>query len=166
MVVQGTKGVLAWQRAGVVERGSMCLCGTPSSSDSSEMDGAFVGLLQGGDPLSEDAPFRHCRRAGRRITDQLLAVGACVTAAAVPLADNRRNLSQSALDHTWTGQVDTSDGVFITAEGRSMCLRLGEAAGLIIRRATKPWTMSQDTCARCPETSQMCPRGDLNPHAH
>ena len=29
---------------------------------------------------------------------------------------------------------------------------------------TKPRTMSQDTCARCPETSQWWAKGDLNPH--
>lgn len=35
----------------------------------------------------------------------------------LPASDRLRHLAQSALDHSWMDQVDTTDGVLITAEG-------------------------------------------------
>jgi O-methyltransferase involved in polyketide biosynthesis len=40
-------------------------------------------------------------------------------------------LAQSALDHSWMDRVDTSNGVFITAEGLLMYLEPDDALGLI-----------------------------------
>ena len=40
-------------------------------------------------------------------------------------------LAQSALDHSWMDRVDTSNGVFITAEGLTMYLEPDDALGLI-----------------------------------
>ncbi|MHC9292354.1 class I SAM-dependent methyltransferase [Mycobacterium sp. LTG2003] len=58
-----------------------------------------------------------------------------------PIVDLRRRLlpdspritylAQSALDYTWMDQVDTSDGVFITAEGLLMYLQPDDAMSLI-----------------------------------
>jgi O-methyltransferase involved in polyketide biosynthesis len=46
-------------------------------------------------------------------------------------------LGQSALDYSWMDQVDSSDGVFITAEGLLMYLQPEEAMGLIIQCAKR-----------------------------
>lgn len=58
-----------------------------------------------------------------------------------PIIDLRRQLlpsspritclAQSALDHSWMDRVDTSDGVFITAEGLLMYLQPDDAMSLI-----------------------------------
>ncbi|WP_343598960.1 class I SAM-dependent methyltransferase [Mycobacterium sp.] len=40
-------------------------------------------------------------------------------------------IAQSALDHTWMDTIDSSNGVFVTAEGLLMYLQPGEALGLI-----------------------------------
>jgi O-methyltransferase involved in polyketide biosynthesis len=46
-------------------------------------------------------------------------------------------LAQSALDYSWMDQVDSSNGVFITAEGLLMYLQPEEAMGLIIQCAKR-----------------------------
>jgi len=46
-------------------------------------------------------------------------------------------LAQSALDYTWMDAVDTSHGVFITAEGLLMYLQPDEAMGLIAECARR-----------------------------
>ena len=46
-------------------------------------------------------------------------------------------LAQSALDYSWMDQVDTADGVFITAEGLLMYLQPVEAMGLITECAKR-----------------------------
>ncbi|GLP76674.1 O-methyltransferase [Mycobacterium antarcticum] len=46
-------------------------------------------------------------------------------------------LAQSALDYAWMDEVDTTDGVFITAEGLLMYLQPDEAMGLIASCATR-----------------------------
>lgn len=64
-----------------------------------------------------------------------------------PIIDLRRRLlppsprigalAQSALDYSWMDEVDTSEGVFITAEGLLMYLQPEEAMGLIIECAER-----------------------------
>ena len=49
----------------------------------------------------------------------------------LPSPDRIRTLAQSALDYSWMDEVDTDDGVFITAEGLLMYLQPDEAMGLI-----------------------------------
>lgn len=49
----------------------------------------------------------------------------------LPSPTRIRNLAQSALDYSWMDEVDTGDGVFITAEGLLMYLQPDEAMGLI-----------------------------------
>ncbi|BBX19584.1 class I SAM-dependent methyltransferase [Mycolicibacterium duvalii] len=49
----------------------------------------------------------------------------------LPPSDRITALAQSALDYSWMDHVDTSDGVFITAEGLLMYLQPYEAMGLI-----------------------------------
>lgn len=46
-------------------------------------------------------------------------------------------LAQSALDYSWMDQIDTGDGVFITAEGLLMYLQPHEALGLITACAAR-----------------------------
>lgn len=46
-------------------------------------------------------------------------------------------LAQSALDHSWMDQVDTTHGVFITAEGLLMYLEPEESMGLIKQCANR-----------------------------
>jgi O-methyltransferase involved in polyketide biosynthesis len=46
------------------------------------------------------------------------------------------HLAQSALDYSWTENVDSSNGVFITAEGLLMYLQPHQAMGLISKCAT------------------------------
>jgi O-methyltransferase involved in polyketide biosynthesis len=47
------------------------------------------------------------------------------------------HLAQSALDYSWMTKVDSSDGVFITAEGLLMYLQPQEALGLIAECAKR-----------------------------
>ena len=49
----------------------------------------------------------------------------------LPASPRIVDLAQSALDYTWMDAVDSSDGVFITAEGLLMYLQPDEAMGLI-----------------------------------
>lgn len=49
----------------------------------------------------------------------------------LPQSDRITYLAQSALDHSWMTEIDTSKGVFITAEGLLMYLQPEEALGLI-----------------------------------
>ena len=49
----------------------------------------------------------------------------------LPASEHITNLGQSALDYSWMDKVDTSDGVFITAEGLLMYLQPDEAMDLI-----------------------------------
>ena len=49
----------------------------------------------------------------------------------LPRDDRIVELAQSALDHSWMDRVDTSNGVFITAEGLMMYLEPDDALGLI-----------------------------------
>ena len=49
----------------------------------------------------------------------------------LPRDDRIVELAQSALDHSWMDRVDTSNGVFITAEGLMMYLEPDDAIGLI-----------------------------------
>lgn len=55
----------------------------------------------------------------------------------LPPSERITNLAQSALDYSWMDQVDTSHGVFITAEGLLMYLQPEEAMGLIIECAKR-----------------------------
>lgn len=55
----------------------------------------------------------------------------------LPPSDRIVNLAQSALDYTWMDQVDSTDGVFITAEGLLMYLQPDEAKGLIAECARR-----------------------------
>jgi O-methyltransferase involved in polyketide biosynthesis len=55
----------------------------------------------------------------------------------LPPSPRITNLAQSALDYTWMDKVDTSDGVFITAEGLLMYLQPDEAMGLITECARR-----------------------------
>lgn len=47
------------------------------------------------------------------------------------------SLAQSALDYSWMDEVDTGNGVFITAEGLLMYLQPEEAMGLITKCANR-----------------------------
>ncbi len=47
------------------------------------------------------------------------------------------DLAQSALDYTWTDKIDSSNGVFITAEGLLMYLQPQDAMGLIAQCASR-----------------------------
>ncbi|MGE2729541.1 class I SAM-dependent methyltransferase [Mycolicibacterium vaccae] len=49
----------------------------------------------------------------------------------LPASDRITTLAQSALDYSWMDHVDTSEGVFITAEGLLMYLQPDEAMSLI-----------------------------------
>ncbi len=49
----------------------------------------------------------------------------------LPASDRIVTRAQSALDYSWMDDVDTADGVFITAEGLLMYLQPEEALGLI-----------------------------------
>lgn len=49
----------------------------------------------------------------------------------LPTPSRITNLAQSALDYSWMAQVDTSAGVFITAEGLLMYLQPSQAMDLI-----------------------------------
>lgn len=49
----------------------------------------------------------------------------------LPHSDRVTTVAQSALDYGWMDRVDTSEGVFITAEGLLMYLQPDEALGLI-----------------------------------
>jgi O-methyltransferase involved in polyketide biosynthesis len=53
----------------------------------------------------------------------------------LPSSPRISDLAQSALDYAWMDEVDTSDGVFITAEGLLMYLQPDEAMGLIAQCA-------------------------------
>ncbi len=55
----------------------------------------------------------------------------------LPSVPRITNLAQSALDYSWMDQVDTGDGVFITAEGLLMYLQPDEAMGLITQCARR-----------------------------
>lgn len=55
----------------------------------------------------------------------------------LPASPRITNLAQSALDYTWMDTVDTSNGVFITAEGLLMYLQPDEAMGLITECARR-----------------------------
>ena len=55
----------------------------------------------------------------------------------LPPSPRIRSVAQSALDFSWTEQVDTHDGVFITAEGLLMYLQPDEAMSLIHACATR-----------------------------
>lgn len=49
----------------------------------------------------------------------------------LPASPRITNLAQSALDYSWTDQVDATDGVFVTAEGLLMYLQPDDALRLI-----------------------------------
>jgi O-methyltransferase involved in polyketide biosynthesis len=55
----------------------------------------------------------------------------------LPGSDRIRMRAQSALDFSWMEDVDTSDGVFVTAEGLLMYLQPDEAMSLIIECAKR-----------------------------
>jgi len=55
----------------------------------------------------------------------------------LPSSPRITSLAQSALDYSWMDAVDTSDGVFITAEGLLMYLQPDEAMGLITECAKR-----------------------------
>ncbi|MDX1886449.1 class I SAM-dependent methyltransferase [Mycolicibacterium sp. 120270] len=55
----------------------------------------------------------------------------------LPPSDRVTMIAQSALDYSWMDRVDTSDGVFITAEGLLMYLQPDEALGLITECAKR-----------------------------
>ncbi len=55
----------------------------------------------------------------------------------LPRSTRITNLAQSALDYTWMDEVDSSDGVFITAEGLLMYLQPEQAMGLIAECAKR-----------------------------
>lgn len=55
----------------------------------------------------------------------------------LPPSDRVTMIAQSALDYSWMERVDTSDGVFITAEGLLMYLQPDEALGLITECAKR-----------------------------
>ncbi|MCX2930661.1 class I SAM-dependent methyltransferase [Mycobacterium sp. CVI_P3] len=55
----------------------------------------------------------------------------------LPSSPRITSLAQSALDFSWMDQVDSSDGVFITAEGLLMYLQPDEAMGLIAECAKR-----------------------------
>lgn len=55
----------------------------------------------------------------------------------LPPSSRITHLAQSALDYSWMDEVDTSNGVFITAEGLLMYLQPDEALGLITESAKR-----------------------------
>ena len=55
----------------------------------------------------------------------------------LPSSPRITNVAQSALDYRWMDGVDSTDGVFITAEGLLMYLQPGEAMDLIRRCAKR-----------------------------
>ncbi len=55
----------------------------------------------------------------------------------LPQSPRIATLAQSALDYSWMDKVDTSDGVFITAEGLLMYLQPEESMGLITECAKR-----------------------------
>ncbi len=55
----------------------------------------------------------------------------------LPSSERITNLAQSALDYSWMDAVDSSNGVFITAEGLLMYLQPDEAMGLITECASR-----------------------------
>ena len=55
----------------------------------------------------------------------------------LPASDRVRTIAQSALDFSWMDQVDTTDGVFITAEGLLMYLQPEESMALITECAAR-----------------------------
>jgi O-methyltransferase involved in polyketide biosynthesis len=55
----------------------------------------------------------------------------------LPHSTRITEIAQSALDYSWMDQIDTADGVFITAEGLLMYLQPGEAMGLITQCAKR-----------------------------
>lgn len=55
----------------------------------------------------------------------------------LPASPRITNLAQSALDYTWMDRVDTSAGVFITAEGLLMYLQPEESMALIAECAKR-----------------------------
>ncbi|BBZ36261.1 class I SAM-dependent methyltransferase [Mycolicibacterium confluentis] len=55
----------------------------------------------------------------------------------LPSSPRIHTLAQSALDYSWMDQVDTSEGVFITAEGLLMYLQPEESMGLITECARR-----------------------------
>ena len=55
----------------------------------------------------------------------------------LPPSNRVTMIAQSALDYSWMDRVDTSDGVFITAEGLLMYLQPDEALGLITECAKR-----------------------------
>ena len=55
----------------------------------------------------------------------------------LPSSPRIHTLAQSALDYSWMDQVDTSNGVFITAEGLLMYLQPEESMGLITECARR-----------------------------
>lgn len=55
----------------------------------------------------------------------------------LPASPRITNLAQSALDFSWMDRVDTSEGVFITAEGLLMYLQPDEAMSLIAECAKR-----------------------------
>ena len=55
----------------------------------------------------------------------------------LPSSPRIANLPQSALDYAWMDEVDTSNGVFITAEGLLMYLQPEEAMDLIAKCANR-----------------------------
>ncbi len=55
----------------------------------------------------------------------------------LPSSPRITNLAQSALDYSWTDEVDASNGVFITAEGLLMYLQPEDAMGLITECAKR-----------------------------
>jgi len=55
----------------------------------------------------------------------------------LPSSERITNLAQSALDYSWMDTVDSSNGVFITAEGLLMYLQPDEAMGLITECAKR-----------------------------
>ncbi len=55
----------------------------------------------------------------------------------LPSSPRIKTLAQSALDYSWMDEVDTGNGVFITAEGLLMYLQPDEAMGLITQCAKR-----------------------------
>jgi hypothetical protein len=55
----------------------------------------------------------------------------------LPASERVSTCAQSALDFSWMDRVDTSEGVFLTAEGLLMYLQPDEALGLIAQCARR-----------------------------
>ena len=55
----------------------------------------------------------------------------------LPPSPRITNLAQSALDYSWIGRIDDTDGVFITAEGLLMYLQPDQSMGLITECAKR-----------------------------